>query len=119
MVEQNAPKIVIECVETIVSSLRESFFFEDYNISEVYAVKLFTELLIEEYVKNPSMDDVEFFWTEGEFETILQKIITGSILYELKDDGILNSYEDDNTEETFFLTDKGKELTEKLKTNSK
>lgn len=119
MEEKDAPKIVIECVETIVSSLRESFFFEDYNISEVYAVKLFTELIIEEYVKNPSLDDTDFFWTEEDFENILQKIITGSILYKLKNDGILNSYEDDNTEETFFLTEKGKELTEKLKTNSK
>jgi DNA-binding PadR family transcriptional regulator len=34
--------------------------------------------------------------------------VAGSILYELKDKGYVNSYEDDNTEEMFFLTKKGK-----------
>lgn len=119
MIEQNAPKIVMDCVETIVSALRESLFFEDYEITEDYSIKLFTELITEEYIKNPSLDDTEFFWTEEEFEVILEKVITGSILYELKNDGILNSYEDDNTEETFFLTEKGKELSKTLKTDIK
>lgn len=117
MTEKNAPKIVVDCVETIIESLRESLFFKDYNIGEEYADKLFTELITKEYIKNPSLDDTDFFWEEEEFQTILQKIITGSIFYELKNNGILNSYEDDNTEETFFLTEKGKELTKKSKTN--
>jgi len=64
-----------------------------------------------------SLDDDEFLWTEDEFEVILQKIIVGSILYELKENGVLNSYEDENTEETFFLTEKGKLLKDELKNN--
>jgi len=111
----NTPKIVLEHLEKIMRGLDESFFFEDYNITDTYAKKLLTDLLIEKYVEDPSMDENEFFWTEDEFEQIIQKIVTGSIMYELVDDGILNSYEDENTEETFFLTEKGKKLSQELK----
>ena len=33
-----------------------------------------------------------------------------SILFELKERGIVDSYEDENTEEMFFLTDEGKKF---------
>lgn len=111
--EYESPKIVTEYVDNIIDGLVESGFFSEHDINDIYARKKFTSLLIDEYVKNPSLDDDEFFWTEDEFEVILQKIIVGSILYELKEDGVLNSYEDENTEETFFLTEKGKKLTQK------
>jgi hypothetical protein len=112
----DAPKVVLLHLENIISGLEESFFFEDYDIGQEYARKTFTSLLLEIYVKDPSMDiDDTFWWSEDEFEGILQKIVTGSIMYQLKSDGILNSYEDENTEETFFLTEKGKLLSQKLK----
>jgi predicted transcriptional regulator len=44
--------------------------------------------------------------------------VAGTILNELKTKGLVNSYEDDNTEEMFFLTEKGKKVLkndEKLK----
>ena len=52
--------------------------------------------------------DNMFLFTEDEFEQMLKEMITGSILYELKDKGLVDSYEDDSTEEVFFLTKKGK-----------
>ena len=115
--EYKSPQIVSDYVEGIIGGLKESNFFEDHNIKDTYAIKQFTELITEKYVIDPSLDDDEFLWTEDEFEVILQKIIVGSILYDLKEDGILNSYEDENTEETFFLTEKGKSLKNKLKDN--
>jgi hypothetical protein len=111
----HTPKIVLEHLEKILRGLNESFFFEDYEITDDYAKKLFTELLIEKYIIDPSMEQDQFFWSEEEFERILEKIIAGSIMYEMVNDGILNSYEDENTEEVFFLTEKGKKLTEELK----
>jgi len=36
-------------------------------------------------------------------------------MYELKEQGVMDSYEDENTEEQFFLTEKGKELTKNIK----
>lgn len=104
----DAPSVVLEHTETIIGALRDSFFFDDYAIGEEFATKTFIKLITELYVSNPSLDE-PFFWTEEEFEVILQKIITGSIMYQLKEEGIMDSYEDENTEETFFLTEKGKE----------
>ena len=109
----DAPKKVLEHTDIIIDALRESFFFEDYNIGEEYARKTFIGLITEIYTSNPSLDQ-PFFWKEDEFEVILQKIITGSIMYQLKEAGIMDSYEDENTEETFFLTSKGKQLKNNL-----
>ena len=44
----------------------------------------------------------------------LKEIIAGTLLNELKNKGLVNSYEDDDTEETFFLTDEGKEHLKKM-----
>ncbi len=47
-------------------------------------------------------------FTEEEFETLLKEIIAGTVLEELKSKGLVGSYEDEDTEEMFFLTPKGK-----------
>jgi len=54
-------------------------------------------------------EEVELFG-EDEFTKLLQEIVAGTLLYDLKEKGLINSYEDDNTEETFFLTEQGKKL---------
>ncbi len=110
----DSPKVVLHHVENILEGLRESFFFDDYHISEEYATKKFIKLVTEKYVDNPSLE-LDFFWSEEEFGTILKTIVTGSIMYELKEQGVMDSYEDENTEEQFFLTEKGKELTKNIK----
>jgi hypothetical protein len=109
------PQIVEHHLSVIIGGLEESQFFTDFGINDTFARKVFTQLLMEIYVNDPSMDQQEFFWSEEKFEETLQKIITGSIMYELKEEGILNSYEDENTTETFFLTKKGKGVVKGLK----
>jgi hypothetical protein len=109
------PQIVEHHLSAIIGGLEESQFFTDFGINDTFARKVFTQLLMEIYVNDPSMDQQDFFWSEEEFEETLQKIITGSIMYELKEEGILNSYEDENTTETFFLTKKGKGVVKGLK----
>ena len=52
-------------------------------------------------------------YNDEEFDVILREIVSGSILYELKDKGYINSYEDDKTEETFFLTEEGRKMLNK------
>ena len=47
---------------------------------------------------------------QNEFDTLLKELVAGSILFELKERGIVDSYEDENTEEMFFLTDEGKKF---------
>tara|TARA_R110001592_G_scaffold64818_1_gene199116 strand:- start:11522 stop:11875 length:354 start_codon:yes stop_codon:yes gene_type:complete len=110
----DAPKVVLHHVENILEGLRESFFFEDYDIGEEYATKSLIKIVTEKYVENPTLE-LDFFWSEEEFGTILKTIVTGSIMYQLKEQGIMGSYEDDDTEEQFYLTEKGKEITKNLK----
>ena len=47
-------------------------------------------------------------------EQFLKEIIAGSLLYELQAKGIVDSIEDENNEERFFLTDKGKEIAKNI-----
>ena len=49
----NAPKVVLHHVENILEGLRESFFFDDYNIGEEYATKYFIQLVTDKYVEKP------------------------------------------------------------------
>ena len=105
----DAPKVVLHHVENILEGLRESFFFDDYHIGEEYATKKLIGLVTEKYVENPTLE-LDFFWSEKEFSTILKTIVTGSIMYELKEQGVMDSYEDENTEEVFFLTELGKQV---------
>lgn len=50
---------------------------------------------------------------EPEFEKILREIAAGTVLHNLKEMGYIDSYEDDVTEERFFLTKKGKKYLNK------
>ena len=55
-------------------------------------------------------EESDDLFEEEEFNVILREIVAGTILTELKNKGLVNSYEDDNTEELFFLTQKGKNM---------
>jgi hypothetical protein len=101
--------IVIEETEYFIEGLSEAGFFEDYDIKDLTFVRthlldIFTEKFINGLLND---DDLELFG-EDEFDTLLKQLVAGSILFELKEKGFVDSYEDDNTEEMFFLTDEGK-----------
>lgn len=104
--------IVVQKANEIIDILEEMNFFRDYEIqntdyTEMYLKDLLTEKFIKGELDASDNADLEVFDDE-EFGEILKRIIAGSILYELKEKGYVNSYEDDNTEETFFLTKEGK-----------
>lgn len=109
--------IVIEETDNLIQGLIESEFFLDYDITDYsFARNLILDELTQKYIDGlfdePDDDDesdIELF-TEDEFTKLLQKIVAGSLLSDLKERGLVNSYEDDNTEETFFLTEEGKKL---------
>ena len=66
-------------------------------------------LLTEKFITGELDGDGPFF-TDEEFDQILKELVAGSVLYELKKKGLVDSYEDEVTEEMFFLTEKGKKL---------
>jgi hypothetical protein len=109
--------VVIEMMNEIISDLTESLFFEDYDIqSTVFAEKYLLDKLTEKFILGElENDDDEFLgvFNDDEFEVVLREIVAGSVLYELKEKGLVDSYEDDTTEEMFFLTKKGKRVMKK------
>lgn len=102
--------IVIEESENLLMGLIESKFFEDYEITDLtYAKTYILEIMNEKYISGLLGDENDELFTEKEFTKMLQEIVAGTVLNELKEGGYVNSYEDDTTEEMFFLTEKGKE----------
>jgi hypothetical protein len=109
--------IVIEMTNDIITDLTESEFFADYEIqSTVFAEKYLLDKLTEKFILGElENEDDEFLgvFNDDEFEVVLREIVAGSVLYELKEKGLVDSYEDDTTEEMFFLTKKGKRVMKK------
>lgn len=108
--------VVLQKTKELITILEETNFFKDYQIeSTEYAELYFKNLLTEKFILGQLdiTDDVDLeIFTDTEFGEILNRIISGSVLYELKAKGLVNSYEDEDTEETFFLTSKGKKYIE-------
>jgi hypothetical protein len=109
--------IVIEMTNDIIADLTESEFFADYEIqSTAFAEKYLLDKLTDKFILGElEGDDDEFLgvFNDDEFEVVLREIVAGSVLYELKEKGLVDSYEDETTEEMFFLTKKGKRVMKK------
>ena len=104
--------IVIEMTNEIINDLVESEFFADYEIqSTEFAKKYLLDKLTEKFILGELENDEDEFlgvFNDDEFDVVLREIVAGSVLYELKEKGLVDSYEDDSTEEMFFLTEEGK-----------
>jgi hypothetical protein len=109
------PKI-IEVSEEMINILIEDQFFDDFEITDYsYARKRFCDELTAKFIAGDlDFEDDELF-TDEELDAILKEIAAESVLSTLKKSGYINSYEDDDVEETFFLTEKGKKEIERLK----
>lgn len=103
--------IVIETTDKLIDILTETFFFEDYDLSNKdFARQYLLDKLTIKFIEGKlDIEDGEIF-TEDEFNVCLREMVAGTILYDLKEKGFVESYEDDDTEEMFFLTEKGKKL---------
>ena len=100
--------IIVERANEIIETLIDDGFFEDYEITNLkFAKKHLCDKITEKFIIGDFNDD-DWIFTEDEMLIILRELITGSILYELKEKGLVNSYEDESTDEMFFLTKKGK-----------
>ena len=104
--------VVIEMTNDIIMDLVESEFFADYEIqSTEFAKKYLLDKLTEKFILGELENEEDEFvgvFNDDEFDVVLREIVAGSVLYELKEKGLVDSYEDDSTEEMFFLTEEGK-----------
>lgn len=108
--------IVIEMANEIMMILRETNFFTEYEIEdESFAMDYFCDKLTEKFIKGElDEDSIENLFNEEDMEQFLKEIVAGSLLYELQSKGIIDSIEDENNEERFFLTEKGKEIAKNI-----
>ena len=109
--------IVIQKTQEIITILKETNFFTDYEIENLtFTENYLNDKLTEKFILGEldMSDDPNFdVFNDDEFDEIIRCIVAGSILYDLKTKGYVNSYEDENTEETFFLTEEGKDFMNK------
>lgn len=108
------PKIQ-EITEEIITTLVEDNYFTEFEISsQDYARKRISDELTRKFLENGLDNEEEGYFTEDEFDTILKEIIAEDVLRTLQKNGLIDSYEDDETEEMFFLTDLGKTQVDKM-----
>ena len=102
-------QIVIDKTNEILEVLVETKIFEEYEIeSQDFAKTYLLDKLTEKFISGKINDDNDALFDEDEFEKILKEIIAGSILYDLKIKGYIDSYDDGYNDEIFFLTEEGK-----------
>jgi len=102
------PKVIKE-TENIIEGLVLSGFFDDYGIEDkTFAKQYILDILSEKYLQTLLGNEDEELFTEKEFTEILNTIVAGSLLNELKEQGLMDSYKDIDNEEIFFLTEEGK-----------
>lgn len=105
------PEEVRAQTDIIVQTLQQCGFFDNEELTDsTFAKKYINDILTEKFIAGGPLN----LGSEKEVEDHLNKIIGGSICYQLKEMGFLDSYEDENVSEVFFLTEKGKELKRKL-----
>lgn len=117
--ERTYQPMVLDHANVIVGILRETNFFVDYELgSEDFAMEYLCGKLTEKFIQGELNGDfpTEIF-SEDEMEKFLREIVAGSILMELQEKGIIDSIEDENNEERFFLTDLGKNLANDINKN--
>lgn len=100
---------VIEKADELIEILKEENFFNDYEIEDFsFAKRYLSDKLTEKFILGTLEPEDDDIFSEQEYEVMLREIVAGSILNELKMKGLVDSYEDEDTEEMFFLTPKGK-----------
>lgn len=93
---------------------KEDEIFMEFSEKEIEVAKeIFFDHLTEKFL-NDEFDDDKPIYSEDELDEILNQILVNNVLTGMEEDGLLNSYEDENTEKIFFLTDKGKEIAKEL-----
>ena len=113
---------IVEMAKQYVEVLgNELDFYEEEKITTTeYSKQLFCEKLTEKFLDGQisSDDGINGIFNEDEFSGILNQIHVQNTLDGLVNKGLINYIEDDNGEEMYFLTKKGKLVAEKMDINT-
>lgn len=105
------PNSVSEFSGNLVEGLKEfGFFIEEPDVDPSILFKNFCEEFMPKWIEGKEPED--YLENEEVFQKVIIKSITESILTDLKEKGIVDSVEDENGEEVFFLTTEGKKEVE-------
>jgi hypothetical protein len=101
------PDSVSEFSGNLVDVLEEfGFFVEEPDANPSILFKNFCEEFMPKWIEGKSPE--EYLENEDAFQRVIVKSITESVLTDLKERGMVDSIEDENGEEVFFLTPIGK-----------
>lgn len=101
---------ILTSTEEIIQILEETNFFEEHELkTRDFARQHISDTLTQKFIKGEIDSQTIDVLDEDEFGQMLKEIIVGTVLNELKEKGFVNSYEDENISEVFFLTTEGKE----------
>jgi len=107
--------IVIQKANELIDIINETDFFQEENITNMNIVReFFCDRLTEKFLNDFDLNEKPLFH-ENEMVEYLHQIMILSTLDSLKEKGLIESYEDENTEAVYFLTKEGKELAASLK----
>lgn len=103
--------VVLNICEKIINVIKEDGFFDEFDDKELtYPRNLLCDILTEKFIAGELDASGEHVLTTEEFETYLNMTMTEDTLRSLIKKGLVSSYEDENTEEIFFLTELGKSI---------
>lgn len=105
---------IVKAAKMHIEILESSNFFKDFDIQNMDIVE--DELCIsltKKFIDGEPID--KFCFSDEEYSIILNEIIKKDAFTRLKKKGFIESYSDDKTNETFFLTEKGKNYFKKNK----
>ena len=113
----NYPKIVVDKTNELVEVLKDINFFEENEIEvDSSIIDLICKKLVIKFIDGQLSEDEYVYnsFSEEEVSNLLHEIIVLGTLNSLKEKGIIDSIENENNEEMFFLTKEGKDLASKI-----
>ena len=92
-----------------MKSLEEDGFFKEYDIVDIEPAKsVLCDSLTEKFISG-DLNDGSANYDDNEFEKIMNLMIVSCLLEGIKHKGYIDSFPDENGEEMYFTTEKGKQ----------
>ena len=111
-IEGTYPDQVNKYVVDVVDLLLEDGFFQEEEIDPRIFYRVLADRILQNWLQN-----VPLKLDEKEMMEVITRAAASSVLENLKKKGVINSVEDEDGEEHFFLTEEGKKIAESIQKN--